>query len=218
MVLPFFGRFLLSLRSVQSCESIYFVSLVADSRLQDSEESFAKTAWGLGRDGVVEPVSIVFNTSLCSSRKCPNPFPPPTSRRALLHYTPTSREPPGKNISVKNAVVLLCERSVYFNTCVNHLGSRLTNISTIETLLLYSASIDVLKFDILTWETRGRKRIEVFEKMRTGSPRLSSCCFFIVRYFSPRLLFPLVRTDREPGTGYSPWEVSWHTMLAIQEP
>ena len=76
MVLPFFGRFLLSLRSVQSCESIYFVSLVADSRLQDSEESCAKTAWGLGRDGVVEPVSIVFNTSLCSSRKCPNPFPP----------------------------------------------------------------------------------------------------------------------------------------------
>ena len=51
----------------------------------------------------------------------------------------------------------LCERSVYFNACVNHLGSRLTNISSSETLLLlYSASIDVLKFDILTWETRGR--------------------------------------------------------------
>ena len=113
----------------------------------------------------------------------------------------------------------LCERSVYFNTCVNHLGSRLTNISSSETLLLlYSASIDVLKFDILTWETRGRGWIEVLEKMRTGSSRLSSRCFFIVRYFTVRLLFPLVRTDREPGTGYSPWEVSWHTMLAIQEP
>lgn len=39
MVSPFFGRFLLSLRSVQSCEHIYFVPLVSYSWLQDSEES-----------------------------------------------------------------------------------------------------------------------------------------------------------------------------------
>ena len=186
-----------------------FVPLVADSNLQDSEERGSrkvarKSRGGLGRDGVVEPLSIVFNTSLCSSRKCqiPSPPPPPNppSRRALLHYTPTSLAPPWKKISVKNAVALLCERSVYFNTCVNHLGSHLKNISSTETLLLHSASIDVLKFDILRWETRGRRRVEVFKKMRTGSPRLSSRCFSIVRYFTARLLFSLVRTDREPGT------------------
>lgn len=63
MVSPFFGRFLLSLRSVQSCEHIYFVPLVAYSRLQDSEErgsrKLREKCVGLGRDGIVEPVSIV---------------------------------------------------------------------------------------------------------------------------------------------------------------
>ena len=52
--------------------------------------------------------------------------------------------------------LLLCERSVYFNTCVNQLGSRtqrVTNISSSETLLLYTACFDVLKFDILTRQT-----------------------------------------------------------------
>ena len=49
---------------------------------------------------------------------------------------------------------------------------------------------------------RGSGRIEVCEKMLTDSPLLSSCRFSFVRYFTARLIFSLVCTDREPGTGY----------------
>ena len=49
---------------------------------------------------------------------------------------------------------------------------------------------------------RGSGRIEVCEKMLTDSPLLSSYRFSFVRYFTARLIFSLVCTDREPGTGY----------------
>ena len=50
----------------------------------------------------------------------------------------------------------------------------------------------------------GSERIEVFEKMLTGSPFLSSRHFSLVFY--AHSLFSLVRTDRETGIIY---EILW---------
>ena len=66
-----------------------------------------------------------------------------------------------------------------------------------------TAPFDVLTFDILTRQTafqcsvsgRGSGGIDVFEKMLTGSSLLSSRRFSLVRYFTARDLFSLVRTD-----------------------
>ena len=45
-------------------------------------------------------------------------------------------------------------------------------------------------------------RIEVFEKMLTGSPLLSLRRFSLVRLFTARPFFSLRRNDRELGTGH----------------
>ena len=57
-----------------------------------------------------------------------------------------------------------------------------------------------LKLRVANAYYRG-KSIDVFEKILTGSPLLSSRRFSLVRYFTARSLFSLVHTDREPGTG-----------------
>ena len=155
MVSPFFGRFLLSLRSEQSCEHIYFVPLVAYSRLQDSEERESRKL----RENCVGAGERRNSGARkhCSIPHCVVPenvqIPPPSPADGTFALDPHHPGTPWKEHFRQQCccTLPLCERSVYFNTCVNHLGSRLTNISSSETLLLlYSASIDVLKFDILT--------------------------------------------------------------------
>ena len=48
----------------QVINRVRVASAKASSRLhEESEERASKTAWGLGRDGVVELVSIIFNSS-----------------------------------------------------------------------------------------------------------------------------------------------------------
>ena len=63
------------------------------------------------------------------------------------------------------------------------------------------------RFDIWHFDTRNgfsesRRIFEVFEKMLSGSLLLYSRRFSPVRYLTTRSLVSLVRTDREPGTGY----------------
>ena len=59
----------------------------------------------------------------------------------------------------------------------------------------YTAPFDVLTFDILTWEMvlqevgRSVALIEVFEKMFTGSPLLSSCLFLPHSLFHRQLIY-----------------------------
>ena len=86
------------------------------------------------------------------------------------------------------------------NKCVEHMKPS------------YTAPFDVLTFDILTWEM-ALKEVggavalnEVFEKMFTGSPLLSSCFFCLIHYFTTSSHFLFMCTDREPDRGYThPW-------------
>ena len=69
MLCPFFGRFLLSLRSVQPRENIYFVPLVSDSRPQDREESGSRTVARNPRGGW-EETEQWSPQALCSIPHC----------------------------------------------------------------------------------------------------------------------------------------------------
>ena len=57
-------------------------------------------------------------------------------------------------------------------------------------------------FEMVTGSGFGSWRIEVFEKMLTGSLLLSSRHFLLIRSFTACSLFSLIFPDRESGTGY----------------
>ena len=93
---------------------------------------------------------------------------------------------------------------------------------TCETLLHHIFWRFNLIFDILTGEMvfqgvgGGSERIEVFEKMLTGSPFLSSRRFSLVLY--AHSLFSLVRTDRETGIiNEIPWCYLWCNGVQIKK-
>ena len=85
----------------------------------------------------------------------------------------------------------------YFNTYINHLTCECpeSNKHVKRVKPSYTAPFDVLTFDILTWEMVLREvggsvaLIEVFEKMFTGSPLLSSCFFLPHSLFHHQLTF-----------------------------
>ena len=58
--------------------------------------------------------------------------------------------------------------------------------------------------------------VHVFEKMITGSILLSSCSFSLIHSFTAHLLFSLICTDQEPGTGYTILYSVSHSMNSPQ--